>query len=215
VIYRPAATQREIIMLDACVSHLAEDGLDYVIKSERMRGQIGLTLKAGEDPEFDVQLQGDYIRPVPMSHAAAQFGLQNTQLAVPANAQNTPLFKINGKGICVEDFSIKNISGYTPSRRNQPGGCRYTAMKKGIVEADITFVEPDWLDEFNPYELAETDDGINRVPFLLEHGTSAGKTFRIDCAETQFIQPEKASIDGDVARKATVRFLIPLDFTWK
>lgn len=214
VTYAPATTPDQIAMLDACVSHLADDDVDYVIKSERMRGQLGITIKAGEDPEADVQLQGDYIRPVTAAHAAPVFGLQDTQMAIPANAQNTPIFKINNKGICVEDFSIKNLSGYTPSRRNMPGGCKYTAMKKGIVEADITFMEPDWANEFNPYELAETDDGVKRVPFILQHGTVAGKKFSIECPEVQFIQPEKAEIDGDVGRKATIRFLKPLALIW-
>ena len=215
ITYTAAESQNDIAYLDAVVSHRAQGNQDYVIKSNGMRGSIGLSLKSGEDPEFDVQLMGDYVRPIPAAHAAAEYGLQNTNLAVPVNASNTLLFKVNNKSICVQEFMIKNLFGYTPSRRDLAGGCRYTGMKKGIVEADITFLEPDWDLEFNPYALAETDAGINRAPFALEHGTESGKMFAISATETQLIGVEKAEIDGDVARKATIRFLVPLNLIWK
>lgn len=215
VTYKAADNQSDIAYLDCVTSHLAQGGKDYVIKSTKMRGNIGLTLKSGEDPEFDVQLMGDYIRPVTAAHAAAVYGLQDTQMAVPVNAANTLLFKINNKSICVQEFSIKSLFGYTANRRDLAGGCKYTGMKKGVVEADITFLEPDWDTEFNPYALAETDTGITHVPFELEHGTVAGKSFAINCVDTQFMGVEKADIDGDVGRKATIRFLVPLSFVWK
>lgn len=206
-----------IAALDLEMRHIVDrDGTprDYLYKTVGAKGQVGLDLTEGEIPMLKISnMEGDYITPSDVTGVdpdQTTMDALKANLALPVDGDNTLVFQLNNKNLCVSSFSCSNLTGYTTERANIAGGCKYTAITAGTVEFTMTFLEVDWTSEFNPYAYAETESGVQRFPFKVVHGTVAGQQLELASDEIQVLPGvQEAEIKGELARTVTCRVLKP------
>lgn len=190
---------------------------DYLYKTGDAKGQIGINLSNSGTPVLNISgMDGDYYTPTDVTGVTPDYGTLKSNLGLPANADNTLVVLLNGKSICISEFSSSNLSGYETARLSLPGGCKYTKMTAGIVEASITMLAVDWTTDFNPFAYAETGAGVQRFPFQMVHGTVAGQILDLSSTEVQVLPGvSETDIEGELAYQATLRFLQPIELTAK
>lgn len=149
------------------------------------RGYFGIDIKAGEDPLFQFRnFMGNYVRP--LDEQVATIDVEFTNQAAPAvvSNENTPIAILNNTDVCLHAFSISNYSGFEVQRVNAVG-CSRTRLKPVSIDGSMTIKETDWTSEFHIYELVESHQAIQTVPFQLQHGTSAGNINTIEAGAMQ------------------------------
>lgn len=190
---------------------------DYLYQTLDAKGQAGISLSNGNSPVFNfANFAGDYVRPSDVTGVTPDYGTQKDNLALPANADNTLAVILGSESICISEFACQNLTGYTASRLTLPGGCKYTKMSSGVVEASVTMLANDWTSEFNLFAYAETGAGIQRFPFSMTHGTVAGQILELASTEVQVLPGvSETEIEGELAFSCTLRALQPFVLTAK
>ena len=178
----------------------------YLKRSVNAIGQVGLILNAGERARWQFQnVMGDYVQPSRVaSWTAPDYGTpsQKDQVALEVNSANVPTATFDSDALCVSQFSIPNLSGYTVTRNDEPN-CDDCILTSGVVEGSITFRQTDWATEFNPYAYSEDDTGY---AFSYVLGTSAGNILTMSSSDAQIFVSGETAVNGLSYGQATIRF---------
>lgn len=184
------------------------------------RGQVGFSFKESEKPSFTISnLMGSYERPTEFNQSfAVNYGDQKQKLPLDVNFKNTAELSLGGHALCVSSFEIDNVFGVTTSRRDAPG-CRSTRVQKTTPIINMTVTLPDFEEAFNPYEWAETDNGIRREPLVFQLGNTGeddGNILIVKVDEAQLTQPQETMLDdGTEGLTFQLRCLSGVTLTYK
>lgn len=158
-------------------------------------GNIGLDFVAGEIPEITVSnYLSNYVRPDMVAPFVADNALVNAEECKAGNVDGHILSQLDGKDICVQSLRMQNLDGRNIGR--DEFFCQtYTGGSRGVIQLEVIYMNPDWQTEFNPWELGESHEQTNRVPFIFQH--ELGTVF---VEEVQPINTEKVAF-GDAGLK--------------
>lgn len=210
VTYTKNPVQSNIPTVDLAISQMeVKSGQDYWYEAPNAKGNIGLSFST--DGTVDINgdnFIGDYVRPVEASSLAPDFGTQQTRIALPANADNILVAKVNNVAICLSEFSVNSLwyaGGIV--RESLAGGCKTTNHEDAINDGSATIKETDWA----TMNLFELQDEETVVPLEVVIGSEAGKMITVSCPRVQIIGVQKATIGKNSAKSFTPRFLAPLE----
>ena len=144
---------------------------------------------------------GGYQRPI---EGAFPSGLvyDNYAEPIPVNADNTGLCKLDGVDIVMHNLSIKTGEGVNfinvPGQKEARHGKLFGTGSITLLAADIS--DKDW------FAVAESHNGVVKVPFEFEHGTVQYNKMNFKSLEVQLTKPKATSIDGDEAYTFDMKF---------
>ena len=162
-------------------------------KSKGCRAKVGISWKVGEDPLFQFSdFIGDYERPITevLEEIAMVYSHQTDPL--PISYDSVQIAKIGDlhdsskkHSLCLHEFNISNFSGLDITRQDIPN-CSSTSSSEVAIEGTVKIKMPDFDDDYNPYELVESHEKINKVPLELELGKVAGNIINLSSSGVQF-----------------------------
>ena len=210
VIYTKETVQANIPGIDLALNQIeAKAGIDYWYTAPNAKGNIGISFSEGGVVEIKGDnFIGDYVRPAESAAVAPDFATQNTRIALPANADNIIVATIDGKAICMSDWTANSLwyAGGV-NRQSLPGGCKSTSHEDGINDGSATIMEPDWA----TLNLWELQDQQTEVAFSITIGTTPGLMITVSCPRVQIIGVQKSTIGKLSAKGFTPRYLAPLE----
>lgn len=162
-------------------------------KSLGMRGEIGLAIKRGEVPMWQIKkMLGSYIQPA--YDAAALAGTPANQLkGIPVTNLNTPVATLDSAAVCLESFSLDNF-GHQVEFFNAPN-CKETKSQPIPITASMT-IKDEGYNTKNWLAVAESHAGVTEVPLQIVHGTAGGNILTLDGSAVQITDVSETEISG-------------------
>lgn len=162
------------------------------------QGSVSLEFKAGEIPHWVYDFTGLWSDAVPTALPAADYTQWNDPDIVSDGY--TPTFRLNGIDLVLDDLSIN--FGQQVKFKDRPN-------QKAVKTPDR---ETTGSATFENRGVAVMDvQGLARagtmLPFLLEHGTTTGRTLIISAGFVQITDPTLTEIDGESYWKAGLNFV--------
>lgn len=162
-------------------------------KSLGMRGELGLMIKRGEVPMWQVKkMLGSYITPAYV--AAALAGSPSPQLyGIPSTNLNTPIATLDAIDVCLESFTLDNF-GHTVEYFNAPN-CEEAKSQPVQMTGSMT-VKDEGYNTRNFVTLAESHAGITQVPISIGHGVTSGNILTFGCTDLQITDIDETELNG-------------------
>ena len=144
-------------------------------------GNISLDFVAGSIPEITVgNFTSSYVRPDYVAPFVADRAVLNAEECKAQQVDGHVLSQLDGIDICIQSISIKNMDSRDIGVDDYM--CReYSGGKRKPLQIEVIYMNPIWATptnvagaagsdaEFNPWELGESHDTTNRVPFIMNH----------------------------------------------
>lgn len=177
---------------------------DHSYISAGARGQVDLVLEYGKRPYFQINSgMGSYILPDLNTFLACDCETLTNNLAENLAGELVNEITLAGVSLCARIITVKNIGMVELSRDGFlcPGGAQ-TLLADSQSTIEIEFENTDWAKdangarvEFNPFELAESHNGIQLHPFVFDHGI-ATKGIKYESTQVQVTQPKVLETTG-------------------
>lgn len=191
VTYAPVSSGYE----SATLYHLRlqDDGNNRLIKSTGVRGNVGLTLNAGDFPKWNFSnLLGTYYTPSEISAVTAD--TSDYVAPIASTKDNTPTVTVGGTAACLSAFSVD--LGNAVDRRDAPG-CRSTIITDRNVTGSITIKAPDTGTK-NYFSDVESHNGVSTVAIVVTHGTTAGEIITVNLPTAQLSNISETEVNGEL-----------------
>jgi hypothetical protein len=155
------------------------------------RGNMNLSLSAGQLPLFQFDYTGLYTRP---SQAAGTANVTDFTAPVAVTNDNTTTFTVGGTSYKVESFNLNmnnnvvhrnivNSNTVTITNRNVTGTM--------VIEAPEVTDSP-WN---NVFASVESDSGVTTAALAITHGTTAGNIVSLAAPQMQFVNIQEGNSD--------------------
>jgi len=163
-------------------------------KSLGMRGELGLTIKRGEVPLWQIKkMLGTYIQPAYNPVPLAVGAPANQLKGIPVNNLNTPTVLLDSTSICLESFTLDSI-GHQVDFWDMPG-CRAVKSQPKPITASMVIKDEGYSTK-NWLAIAESHAGVTQIPFSLVHGVTFGNTFSLACSDMQVTDIKETELSG-------------------
>jgi len=163
-------------------------------RSLGMRGELGLSIKRGEVPLWQIKkLLGSYVQPVYDAVALATAAPANQLKGIPVTNFNTPVATLDGAAVCMEMFTLDSI-GHQVNFINMPN-CNETKSQPVPITGSMT-IKDEGYNTKNWLTVAESHAGVTQVPLSIQHGTAAGNILTLGCTDVQITDISETELDG-------------------
>ena len=172
------------------------------------RGAVKFAWKAGEIPQFDFDIVGNWQAEIESAALAGAPGIQLTNIAQPSNALNTLNVLLNGKSLCAVEINDDNVFRMKTKVIESLCGTGAIADPAEDSKITVTFRKPDIVTEFAP----DTYWG-NVYPFTFTikgDGALSTRSLVFSWASVQVDAVEETAVDGVVHNKLTLNKTSPL-----
>lgn len=192
--YEPVSASYESI-----TAYYDRDGERQVMKG--MRGNVGLSIVAGQLPVFNFNLTGLYAKPAtqtPVTPDTSSF-----EYPLPVNYTNTTACTIGSYDVLLQSLEL-DIGNQVPHLNM----VNYEEVLITDREATgtMTLLAPTIATE-DLFALVESHNGISTDTFQLIHGTTAGNKFQIDAPKIQLAGISEVDIQGEQGYQIPFRLL--------
>lgn len=187
---------------------MQEGDLTRMHKYEGMdgNGNLALEMVAGEIPMLKVSnFMTSYIRPEMAALYVPDYGTQKEGFGSVVDYMGKNVIQLDGHDICVRSMKVNDADGRTLSRNRNFCADRVGGNPKPVT-IEIEYINSDWDSEFNIFELCESWNGVQQVPFVFDHDMI--RVF----AEVQCQEPEPFEMDDDGIKGIKLKLNVLADF---
>ncbi len=203
VAYELPAGADDLKASDSITAWDYREGVGALQKINGIRGANSYEMGRGQLPKLIfANMLGSYATPIAGAPPAPDWSTWKEEL--PFTNINVPVLTLDSVSACTESFKID--FGQQVGRRNLPG-CDQTIISDYNVTGEMTIVAPD-IGTKNWFVKAESHDGIDKVPFAMTYGTTAGLILSLSASEVQIGKiTEGESAEGDLTYSFALSFL--------
>ncbi len=182
---------------------------EHLFQAAGCSGNLSIELEAGKKAYWSVSnMQGSYqtpglVPPLNPDQDAALLSVCETLTHVGTQAQT-----LGDTKLCIQKVVVNDADGRDLNRDRFFCGDMTVGAPKPVV-MEVTFINPDWANEINPFQITEAQSVIQQLPFVFRH-----EVFSIQVDKVQPLNPRMVELGNAKLLGITLdlNLLSPLQF---